>query len=52
MKIKNATDCSVFRKEVIISTLSKATHVCPHQKECEMVNDTVTDDVCTVNCAL
>ena len=50
MKVKNVTDCSVFRQEVIISTLLNARSVCPHQTECEIVSDAVSVDVCTVSC--
>ena len=50
VKVKNATDCSVFRPEVIVSTLAEDTHVCPHHKQCEMVNNAITNDLCTVGC--
>ena len=51
VKVKNATDRSVFQQEVIVSTLAEDTHVCPHHKQCEMVDDTITNDLCTVNCS-
>ena len=50
VNVKNATDCSVFQQEVIVSTLAEATHVCPHHKQCEVVNDAITNDLCTVSC--
>ena len=51
VKVKNATDCSVFRQEVIVSTLGETTHVCPHLKQCEMVNNAITNDLCTMSCS-
>ena len=51
VKVKNTTDCSVFQQEVIVSTLAEATHVCPHHKQCEMVNDAITNDLCPLSCS-